>query len=505
MAVRRGVPRAWPTRCLELGHPGHRRQRQLLQPDRRRRRSTRPRSSACSASIDDVARRMPFGWQAPGENSTCSARPATSWAARRGRTHVHGHLGGRPPRSTSRAEQRLGAAAGRRGARRACCAPRTTSATAASPRRWSSWRISGRIGCRCGCRDGLDPFVALFSESVARAVVAVDRAELDGFLATSASTGVPAVVLGEVGRGQPRHRGALRRAGRGPRRGVGGDAAGPVQLTGHRLVAAPARDDHGQRPERLSPGGHLSANPTRPSSAAARRRASRAAPAARSLPRVRHLGAPGRGAGHRAARTVPARRRVRRKRRRRQRCAGQTRRRCPAAAARPPQGPDPAGAEKHAARREGAVAGPIAVTMWHRPTPARAEVITQRSWAPSAASALMVSDVESKAAGCRRPRPSSRRSAGRVRRRRTPGPTTAPVRASTVPVVWREESGRLVANQHLRPGRAALWLFSYARKRPARVRPAEALPSTLPRLRAPYSPPTPHPHPAFINSCAPTS
>ena len=34
--------------CLELGHPGHRRQRQLLQPDRRR-RSCRRRSSACSA------------------------------------------------------------------------------------------------------------------------------------------------------------------------------------------------------------------------------------------------------------------------------------------------------------------------------------------------------------------------------------------------------------------------------------------------------------------------
>jgi phosphoribosylformylglycinamidine synthase len=59
--------------------------------------------------------------------------------------------------------------------------------------------MAGRVGLRVKLPEGTDPFVALFSESVARAVVAVDRADLDGFLALSASAGVPAVVLGEVG------------------------------------------------------------------------------------------------------------------------------------------------------------------------------------------------------------------------------------------------------------------------------------------------------------------
>ena len=49
VAVRRGRTRA-RRRLRRDRHPGHRRQRQLLQPDRFDRRSTRRRSSACSAS-----------------------------------------------------------------------------------------------------------------------------------------------------------------------------------------------------------------------------------------------------------------------------------------------------------------------------------------------------------------------------------------------------------------------------------------------------------------------
>jgi phosphoribosylformylglycinamidine synthase len=47
--------------------------------------------------------------------------------------------------------------------------------------------------------DGVDPFVALFSESVARAVVAVDAADAESFVAKSHADGVAAAVLGEVG------------------------------------------------------------------------------------------------------------------------------------------------------------------------------------------------------------------------------------------------------------------------------------------------------------------
>ena len=73
--------------CLRARHPGDRRQRQLLQPDRRRRDPSRRRWSACSACIDDVARRTPMGFGTRRRaRSACSARRATSSAARSGRT-----------------------------------------------------------------------------------------------------------------------------------------------------------------------------------------------------------------------------------------------------------------------------------------------------------------------------------------------------------------------------------------------------------------------------------
>ncbi len=46
--------------------------------------------------------------------------------------------------------------------------------------------------------DGLDPFVLLFSESTARAVVAVAPSAYESFLAAAATNGVPVTPLGEV-------------------------------------------------------------------------------------------------------------------------------------------------------------------------------------------------------------------------------------------------------------------------------------------------------------------
>ena len=156
--------------CLHARHPGHRRQRQLLQPDRRRPPILPTPVIGVLGVIDDVD---------PAHAARASQPTATlvyllgdtrdefggsEWA------HVvHGHLGGRPPPvdlarerllaevlidALARRADRLGARPVRRrpgagaGRVRACAA---TSARASS------------------LPEDADPFVALFSESTARA------------------------------------------------------------------------------------------------------------------------------------------------------------------------------------------------------------------------------------------------------------------------------------------------------------------------------------------------
>ena len=169
MAVRRGGARPGG-RLRGPGRAGDRRQRELLQPDRRRRRSTRRRSSGCSACTTTSGGGCRSG--SAGRRQRAAARPH-----RRGiRRLAVGARRARAPRRAAAAvdldaERRLAtvlaAAAGRAG----CWPPRTTCPTAASRSRSPSaaWRAvpAPRSACRA------DPFTSLFSESAARAVVAV--------------------------------------------------------------------------------------------------------------------------------------------------------------------------------------------------------------------------------------------------------------------------------------------------------------------------------------------
>ena len=92
--------------CLELGHPGHRRQRLAS--------TTRPATPPIHPTpvvgvlgiIDDVARRIPSGWQDEGENiyllgATRDELDGSAWAARSTATSADGR-----PRSTCRREAR---------------------------------------------------------------------------------------------------------------------------------------------------------------------------------------------------------------------------------------------------------------------------------------------------------------------------------------------------------------------------------------------------------------
>ena len=131
--------------------------------------------------IDDVSRRTPSGWWTAGQVIyLLGTHP------RRARRLRVGARRARPPRrpaaarSTSR-PSRCSARCSSTPAATAWSTPRTTCPTAASPgagRVGAALGVGARIWLDAVCeRDGMDAFTALFSESAARAVVAVPRSE----------------------------------------------------------------------------------------------------------------------------------------------------------------------------------------------------------------------------------------------------------------------------------------------------------------------------------------
>jgi phosphoribosylformylglycinamidine synthase II len=141
--------------------------------------------------LDDVGRRTPMGFAEPGDvilllGATGEHFGGSEWAFAE-----HGHLGGSPPPVDLAAEQALALVLRAAPLRSAhdlsdgglaqalveCCLRRHRGATVAV--------------------DG-DPFVALFSESTARAVVSVAEDDLDRLAELADEHGVPCVALGEV-------------------------------------------------------------------------------------------------------------------------------------------------------------------------------------------------------------------------------------------------------------------------------------------------------------------
>ena len=151
-------------------HPGDRRQRQLLQPDRRRAILPTPVVGVLGV-LDDVARRVPPGSAATATRSCCSARPATSSAAASGPTSCTG---------TSAAAAAVDLAAERRLAALLAAAAADGLLTGAhdlSDGGLAQALVEACLSAAAGatvvaCR-GRDPFVALFAESAARVLVTV--------------------------------------------------------------------------------------------------------------------------------------------------------------------------------------------------------------------------------------------------------------------------------------------------------------------------------------------
>jgi phosphoribosylformylglycinamidine synthase len=162
---------------------------------------------AVLGTIDDVARRVPSGWQDPGDNiyllgTTALELDGSAWAG-----IVHGHLGGRPPAADLQREKELAgllAAAAHEGLLNA--AHDLSDGGLAAALVEASLRFG--VGVRVFLddlleREGIDLATALFSESGGRVIVAVPREEDVKFMRLCEGRGYPALRIGVTDAGGP--------------------------------------------------------------------------------------------------------------------------------------------------------------------------------------------------------------------------------------------------------------------------------------------------------------
>jgi phosphoribosylformylglycinamidine synthase subunit PurL len=156
--------------------------------------------------VQDVRRRVPMGFGAAGEvvlllGTTRDELGGSEWAH-----HVHGHLGGRPPVVDLPAEKALAGLM-------ASAADDSLVTAAHDVSDGGLAQTLVEMVLRRGVGATLtvegDPFVALFAESVARAVVAVPQDRAADLEARASSYGVPVTRLGSTGGGSVAVQGIL--------------------------------------------------------------------------------------------------------------------------------------------------------------------------------------------------------------------------------------------------------------------------------------------------------
>ncbi len=145
--------------------------------------------------IDDVTRRTPIGFVAEGQQiyllgTTADELDGSEWA------HVvHGHLGGRPPALDLAAERELADILVNASRDGLIDAAHDLSDGGLAQALVESCLRRG-VGARVWVPDELDPFVAFFSESTARAIVAVPRSEEVRFTDMCTARGFPHLRIG---------------------------------------------------------------------------------------------------------------------------------------------------------------------------------------------------------------------------------------------------------------------------------------------------------------------
>ncbi|WP_231928231.1 phosphoribosylformylglycinamidine synthase subunit PurL [Devriesea agamarum] len=150
--------------------------------------------------LDDVSRRTPSGWKDQGQaifllGTTREELSGSAWA-----DVIHSHLGGMPPVVDLKVERELAeilVAASRDGMVDAAHDLSEGGLAQALVDSCLRFSVGARIVLDGLCeRDGIDPFVALFSESQGRALVSVPRSEEVRFTDMCTARGFPMLRLG---------------------------------------------------------------------------------------------------------------------------------------------------------------------------------------------------------------------------------------------------------------------------------------------------------------------
>jgi phosphoribosylformylglycinamidine synthase len=147
--------------------------------------------------IEDVSRRTPSGFRTPGQAIYLLGETRDEFGGSEWAHVVHGHLGGRPPAVDLDAEKVLAdlvvqaSHEGMIGAAHDLSDGGLAQALVESCLRYGA-------GARIRIPEGVDPFVFLFSESQARAIVAVPESEEERFADICAARGLPYQRIGVV-------------------------------------------------------------------------------------------------------------------------------------------------------------------------------------------------------------------------------------------------------------------------------------------------------------------
>lgn len=149
--------------------------------------------------IDDVARRTPSGFVSEGQQIYLLGRTRDELAGSEWAHVVHGHLGGRPPVVDLAAEMQLADILVNVSRDGLVDAAHDLSEGGLAQALVESCLHGARgrgVGARVWLPDDLDPFVALFSESAGRAIVAVPRSEEVRFTDMCGARGFPHLRIG---------------------------------------------------------------------------------------------------------------------------------------------------------------------------------------------------------------------------------------------------------------------------------------------------------------------
>jgi phosphoribosylformylglycinamidine synthase subunit PurL len=145
--------------------------------------------------IDDVARRTPSGFGEVGQQIYLLGETRDELAGSVWADVVHGHLGGLPPKVDLAAEKQLAEILVNCSRDGLVDAAHDLSEGGLAQALVESC-LRRDVGARVWLPDDLDPFVALFSESAGRAIVAVPRSEEVRFTDMCAARGFPHLRIG---------------------------------------------------------------------------------------------------------------------------------------------------------------------------------------------------------------------------------------------------------------------------------------------------------------------